>query len=264
VEFGGLTVINMGPGVAKESLPHAKLNLDYAGREPIAAWRKAAQERIEKYRKGNLRVLVTDAAGKPVSNADVKVNMTRHAFYFGSSFPGSMLPAEYQQIKPWNEDFMRTAGASPEDKKRIQQEFLRFFNSTTSAPTWGTWGGNDARIAQSDLMGIMRWFAEHNIPNFNLQAVYPSPEFTAPAAAPLLEQKKKDEFAQAVKDYVTLAATKFPNIKSLQIANEIEGRPQYTDVLGRESVPDWFRWVKEANPTCQPKSTALTAWAKAL
>jgi hypothetical protein len=31
-------------------------------------------------------------------------------------------------------------------------------------------------------MGIMRWFAEHDIPNFNLQAVYPSPEFTAPAA----------------------------------------------------------------------------------
>lgn len=249
VEFGGLTVINMGPGVAKESLPHEKPNLNYAGRDINAPWRKAAAERIEKYRKGDLKIVVTDAEGKPLRGADVKVEMKRHAFYFGSSFPGSMLPKEYQDIKPWNADFQRTAGASPEDKARIQKEFLRLFNATTSAPTWGTWGGNDARISQSDLMGIMRWFAEHNIPNFNLQAVYPSPEFTAPQAhKEFFETKKKAEFAQAVKDYVTLAATKFPGIKSLQIANEIEGRPQYTDLLGRESVPEWFKWVKEANP----------------
>lgn len=249
VEFGGLTVINMGPGVSKESLPHPKLHLDYKGRDSKAAWRKAAAERIEKHRKGDLRVLVVDANGKPLPNATVKVDMKRHAFYFGSSFPGSMLPKEYQDIKPWNADFQRTAGASPEDKKKIQETFLRLFNATTSAPTWGTWGGNDVRISQSDLLGIMRWFAEHNIPNFNLQAVYPSPEFTAPAAhKEFFETKKKAEFAQALKEYVTLAATKFPGIKSLQIANEIEGRPQYTDLLGRESVPDWFKWVKQANP----------------
>jgi hypothetical protein len=50
-----------------------------------------------------------------------------------------MLPAEYQDIKPWNADFQRTAGASPEDKKKIQETFLRLFNATTSAPTWSTW-----------------------------------------------------------------------------------------------------------------------------
>jgi hypothetical protein len=66
VEFGGLTVINMGLGVAKQSLPHAKLNLDYKGRELNAPWRKAAAERIEKHRKGDLKVLVTDANGRPL------------------------------------------------------------------------------------------------------------------------------------------------------------------------------------------------------
>jgi hypothetical protein len=63
-----------------------------------------------------------------------------------------------------------------------------------------------------------------------------------------------------LKEYVTLAATKFPGIKSIQIANEIEGRPQYTDLLGRESVPDWFKWVKQANPKMRPRLMALTAW----
>lgn len=250
VEFGGLTVIDLGPGIARESLPHAKLNLDYPGRALNATWRKAAAERIEKYRKGDLQVVVTDAHGKPLPNAQVRVNMTRHAFLFGTSFPGGMLPAEYQQIKPWNEDFMRTVGAAPADKKKLQEMLLKYFNCVTNSVTWAVWGGADPRISQNDITGILRWCEENNLPVFNSQAVYPSPEFTAPQAnEQLFKQGKKAEFRQAVKDFVTLSATKFyPAIRSLQIANEIEGRPQYTDLLGHESVPDWFRWVKEANP----------------
>jgi hypothetical protein len=124
-------------------------------------------------------VLVVDANGKPLPNATVKVDMTRHAFYFGSSFPGSMLPAEYQDIKPWNADFQRTAGASRKTKRNAGN-VSALVQRHHGGPTWSTWGGADARISQSDVQGIMRWFDEHNIPNFNLQAVYPSPEFTAP------------------------------------------------------------------------------------
>ena len=43
----------------------------YRGMEPDAAWRKAAAERIEKLRKGSLRVVVKDRAGRPVAGADV-------------------------------------------------------------------------------------------------------------------------------------------------------------------------------------------------
>ena len=66
VEFGGLAAFDLGPGIAKTRLPHAALPLDYAGRRADAPWRKAAAARIEKYRKGNLSVVVMDASGKPV------------------------------------------------------------------------------------------------------------------------------------------------------------------------------------------------------
>lgn len=58
VEIGGIAVIDFGPGVDKAALPHAALPLDYPGRASNAAWRKAAQARIEKYRKGDLTVKV--------------------------------------------------------------------------------------------------------------------------------------------------------------------------------------------------------------
>jgi hypothetical protein len=264
VEFGGLTVINMGPGVSKESLPHPKLNLDYKGRDSKAAWRKAAAERIEKHRKGDLRVLVVDASGKPLPNATVKVDMTRHAFYFGSSFPGSMLPAEYQDIKPWNADFQRTAGASPEDKKKIQETFLRLFNATTSAPTWSTWGGADARISQSDVMGIMRWFAEHDIPNFNLQAVYPSPEFTAPAAhKEFFETKKKAEFAQALKEYVTLPPPSSPASRASRSPTKLRAARNIPTCWGANRCPIGSSGSSKPTPKCRRRLMALTAWTGA-
>ena len=49
------------------------------------AWRAAAEQRIEQYRKGPLKVRVLDAQGKPIPDAQVHVRMTRHAFGFGTA-----------------------------------------------------------------------------------------------------------------------------------------------------------------------------------
>ena len=59
------------------------------GSEPDAAWRKAAEARIEKIRKGDLTVLVKDAAGKPVPGAEVAVRMKKHAFLWGTAVSAS-------------------------------------------------------------------------------------------------------------------------------------------------------------------------------
>ena len=250
IEFGGLQAVNLGPNVEKSKLPHEALVLKYTGREADAPWRKEALARIEKIRKGDLTVHVTDAAGKPIADAKVKVEMKRHAYGFGTNFPISMLPAEYQQIKPLNDDFKRTAGASPADKERLQTELLRLFNCTNGGlPAWSTWGGADTRISQSDILGGLRWLTEHNIPCYDQGVIYPSPEFNSPDANKLFEAGNKEEFRKALRDWVFISAKQFsPPMRSMQIANEIEGRPQYTNLLGRESVPEWFKWVKEANP----------------
>ncbi|MBI4977705.1 MAG: endo-1,4-beta-xylanase [Spirochaetes bacterium] len=84
-EIGGFDVLSFGKSVKLEDLPATQPKFTWAGRAMDAPWRIAAEERIEKIRKGDLRVTVTDAAGKPVTGALVSVSMKRHAFGFGSA-----------------------------------------------------------------------------------------------------------------------------------------------------------------------------------
>jgi hypothetical protein len=192
-------------------------------------------------------VRVVDANGKPVKGAVVALTMVRHAFHFGSTLPIGMLPGT--NVKPWNDDFQRTAGAPQADKDRIQQEFLRLFNTTTAPSVWSTWYGADPRISRDDILAGARWFAQHGIVQENAQTIYPSPEFTAPDANKLLKKETASEFSAALRAWVKEAATTFkPYTASYQIANELEGRPQYTAVLGIDAVPDWFKWTREAAP----------------
>ncbi len=50
----------------------------------MAAWEREARERIAEHRVSPLRVKVLDAGGAPVEGAEVSVEMTEHAFRFGS------------------------------------------------------------------------------------------------------------------------------------------------------------------------------------
>jgi len=74
----------------------------YAGSEPTAAWRKAAQERIEKHRKAELELVVQDAAGRPVPGAEIEVKQLRQAFAFGTAVEARRLlsarDTEYQRV----------------------------------------------------------------------------------------------------------------------------------------------------------------------
>jgi endo-1,4-beta-xylanase len=83
LEIGGVILKNYTRTQTPESLPFA--GITYVGRELSAAWRVAADARIDQIRKADLRVKVSDATGKPVPNATVKLEMIRHAFRFGSA-----------------------------------------------------------------------------------------------------------------------------------------------------------------------------------
>jgi len=64
-----------------EDLPRTKLK--YAGMEPDASWRKAANERIEKLRKADFK-LIFNLDGKPVKNTKVSIEQMQHEFSFGA------------------------------------------------------------------------------------------------------------------------------------------------------------------------------------
>jgi endo-1,4-beta-xylanase len=72
---------NLGD-VALKEIPENPM--DYLGREKNAPWRKEAVQRIEKHRKGELKLKITDRSGKIIPDANVSVELKRHAFAFGS------------------------------------------------------------------------------------------------------------------------------------------------------------------------------------
>jgi hypothetical protein len=83
VEIADFEVYSFGKNFDMKRLPRTKAV--YAGQALDAPWRAAAEARIEKFRKGDLTVAVTDASGKPLAGAKVDIAMNRHAFGWGSA-----------------------------------------------------------------------------------------------------------------------------------------------------------------------------------
>ncbi|RMF28291.1 MAG: T9SS C-terminal target domain-containing protein [Bacteroidetes bacterium] len=85
IELGGLAVLDYGQAVALEDLPRDIHNDQYGGWEPDAPWRAEAAQRIETLRKADLSVRVQDAQGQPLEGVEVRVEMLRHHFAFGTA-----------------------------------------------------------------------------------------------------------------------------------------------------------------------------------
>ena len=82
VELAEIELWNFGQRELS-GLPHTSLS--YIGREPDAAWRKEALDRIEKVRKADLEIQFLDSKGQPLSGQPVHVELDRHAFGFGTA-----------------------------------------------------------------------------------------------------------------------------------------------------------------------------------
>lgn len=84
IEIKNFSFVNYGTDVNVETLkPSASEG--YKGIEEDALWRKEAYRRIEKYRKNDMEISVTDENGKGIENAEITADMTENEFMFGVS-----------------------------------------------------------------------------------------------------------------------------------------------------------------------------------
>ncbi|WP_347243228.1 endo-1,4-beta-xylanase [Thermogutta sp.] len=114
-----------------------------AAEENDELW-QTAEERIEKYRKGDIEMLVT-LEGKPVANAEVTVEQTRHAFLFGCN------------IFKWGriED--------PKLEEAYRQRFAEIFNYATVGFYWPTYERRQAEPSHEYARQVAEWCREHGI-----------------------------------------------------------------------------------------------------
>ncbi len=113
--------------------------------ESNEAWFRGAAERIEKCRKADAVVSVVDQAGKPVRDARVTIEQTRHAFLFGCNF--------------FQFDRLKDSAA----QRAYRTQFAQLFNYATLPFYWPSYEPRQGMPRYDDTERAARWCKEHGI-----------------------------------------------------------------------------------------------------
>jgi GH35 family endo-1,4-beta-xylanase len=138
---------------AEDPIPYApQLNEFGADYElPDATWKIEADQRINTFRKADLKITVVDDAGQPLKGIPVHIELKRHDFFWGGVISRELL--------------------SDPTRERLQAYFLKYFNSAGFGmglkpkqcpvePCQAGWRSRYTHLAEKDL----KWFKTHDIP----------------------------------------------------------------------------------------------------
>jgi GH35 family endo-1,4-beta-xylanase len=126
-----------------------------AWREQEAFIEEVAKPNIEKYRKGDATVEITDEAGKPITSGAYQIRLTNHAFNFGCSLP-PFLDLTNMYAPEWTAPPVR-----PRQLERMKEVF-----NYSMIPYSGKWNFIEPREGQrnyEDLDRYVDWCTKNNI-----------------------------------------------------------------------------------------------------
>lgn len=228
--IGGLSLYNYGSGVNAGLLPRTETKL-YAGHEEDAAWRKAAHERIEKIRKAGFDIAVVDAEGRPVADAEVKIEMTRHAFGWGSAVYG------------W------TFAGEGEDNRIYREKFLELFNLVVpeNGLKWPSWENPKAR---ANTLRMIDWALENGCEVRGHTLVWPSFRRSPERIAAFRNNPDglREEIRRHIDDIVNATKGK---IRAWDVMNEPTTNFEFIQMLGEAAPAGWFKQAHQLDPGAQ-------------
>ncbi len=232
VEIGGIDVIHYGKTQAFATLPRTRFT--YAGREPDATWRKEALARIEKIRKGDFAIKVTDAAGRPVAGATVTVTQKRSAFQWGTALQMERLVVD-----------------SP-DNLRYRQVTEELFNAASTEndlkwPVWlGEWGDH---FSQQQTLAGLRWLKERGFYLRGHVFVWPGLKNLPETIQKLVGTPRQPEIPAMVIAHIREEARATKGLlREWDVLNEPYTNHDLMDLFGREIMPTWFKTAREELP----------------
>lgn len=233
IEIGGLECIHYGTSVAFSDLPRTRFT--YAGRETDAAWRREALARIEQIRKGDMVLRVVDASGKPVPNADIRLEQTRSAFEFGSALP-----------------FERLVTDTP-DNRIFREKVLGLFNAASPENDlkWPAWLGEftGGTFNREQALAGLRWLREHNIPTRGHVLVWPGWSNLTDAVRALRGTPRQGEIPALVIEHIKDIGTATRDwLVEFDVLNEPFTNHDLMDIFGREIMVDWFKAARATMP----------------
>ena len=230
IEIGGLSVENFGKQKQLGELPVTRLT--YPGMEPDAPWRQAAHERIEKHRKAELKIDVR-GAGRPITNAEVRVRLLRHSFGFGTAVPaGAITSAGNEQFKRHLTELFNVATLENDLKwQALAGEFGPDF-SLERAQAGADW----LRERGLALRGhVLVWPGFRNLPK-QVKALQGDPQ----------------RLRAMVEDHVKSLATALRGkVAHWDVVNEPFDNHDLLDILGPDVMAEWFVAARAADPAAK-------------
>lgn len=225
VEYRDLRATLLPAGTDLRSLPHTELT--YEGREPNAPWRRRAAAMIERHRKGDFTVLVT-RNGKPVRNAVVRAEMTRHRYPFGT-FTEYHVP---RRNDPNSERFRRML-------------LSRRFSRVTVPIYWADWGwaGEQSR---REFLETIEWCRKNGLRMKAHCLLWPSFQYSPQALRQLDDEGLRKAIYDALEER-TLTLSRFP-FENVDVLNELRTETEFADRLGWNLYVDVFRAARKAWP----------------
>ncbi|MGL4593714.1 MAG: endo-1,4-beta-xylanase [Thermoguttaceae bacterium] len=226
IEIADFMVFSYGKDFDIQKLP--KTPIVYEGQSSDAKWRKDAEERIEKIRKGNLQITVLDANGKPISDADVSVQMKQHAFGWGSAVVASRI--------------LQNDADGEQYRKFIEQNCSRvvFENDLK----WQSW---DNPQNHEKILSATKWLRDRNIEVRGHCLVWPSWKHTPKDLEKLAEEPEKlrERINKHIIDEVT---TMKGNLVDWDVINEPFDNNDIMKILGDTEMVKWFQIARECDP----------------
>lgn len=229
IDIGGVSVVNFGTKVKLDDLPATKVT--YIGRAPDAQWRKDALDRIEKIRKGNIDVYVTDAQGAPLAGAAVHAVLKQHAFGFGTCVDADLLVSDSA------------------DAQKYKQTILSLFNRAVfeNEMKWQeTYNG-----VPPDVDKALNWLRSHNITVRGHNLVWPGWQWLPDQ----LRQYRHDpaKLREITAKHITYMVSHFRGqLVDWDVVNEPFTNHDLIDLLGgRQIMVDWYNLAHQADPNCR-------------
>jgi GH35 family endo-1,4-beta-xylanase len=200
--------------------------------EPDAPWRAEAAKRIEKYRKSDLTLLVTDSAGKPIKNASVHLKLTNLKFGHGVALP--VTTYERRNSDKEQQAAERQLVLNNEFNKLVLPNALKWRHHKPNAVNF-----------------ILNWADEHNLPVRGHTLIWGKFK-----RADYKVEKKQDyykEHPEALRklliDHIKEFASKYKGrLSEWDVVNEPVPENEYVNILGKEEMINWFKTARKYAP----------------
>jgi len=232
VEIANLQILNFEKKIQLAELPVTKFT--YQGREANATWRNAALKKIEENRVTPFIIKVVNSKGKPVSNANVKVNMLLSDFIWGTAINEATLAND--QL-PYANNY----------KKYLKE----FFNTGVIENGFkaGRWQGEPKRKAET--MKAFNWLEQNGFRQRGHNLVWPGWKFNTKHSKELAEKDTAAFRAYIENDIRSKMDTIKGRVIAWDVINELVHEKDFFPYLPYDVSIQWFKMAKQIDPKAQ-------------